>query len=793
MEQCAQYLETAQPHLKIHRARGTDGLGPALDAARGGSGHLLCLLDARGSGADGGFWESLGEVLAERPWARCVVASYEGPPRDGTSSPHGSLAATREPGESVLARAVTLYEKDLAFDADERAAIRDLLSGDGLLNDLLLSEDRELGCPYLIGQHIERMAAGRATGVWRTTDLRIELRLLNLFDQALKDGGLAQYTIGRALSAARNYRAFSADLVLDEAVSSDQVAALIDRAEAVPLFDKDTDDETQTDQCAWRQDVWRAIAEPETKEQRRIRLENGLEGVRMSGGIAAPLYYLLELDRIPDAENLVRRNFRWMLIFCDRWATEVLEAVDIDPERAPALALLQIELRLRSEGFDLALRTKADAAFRSLRQWKAKSAVEEIERSGLLAFGATLSGRRDVATRYVDHLLELIEEVSAGAGASVDDAVRVKIVGACYLAYWAALQGDRHDEALGLATAMAHYSEPGDRLYLYERVSLVTEEDLHGLRSLSLTGDRPSSEWHSHAQPLIDLEEGKDAEALAFLRPTLSRDSRQSRSALDALVLLVRAVAAPEELSIREIERPLRLSREAWQDGRASSFLIWAAVVAFASIGARDEARAWVDSLAEPGGVFASLARMSLAYWDGSPEAATRASESVRQASPPRLAVCAWTFTAASHAVRGDGERAMLCLETAWRDHPAPRLFRFALRLIPQDAFESLLALADRLPRPIAQVFEDAREDGRAVLWVEYPKLTPSEQTILGMLWSGMSNKQIAESRVVAIGTVRTQLKALYRKLGASGRLEALAIANRFQLLDGNREDEEPG
>lgn len=253
--------------------------------------------------------------------------------------------------------------------------------------------------------------------------------------------GLAQYTIGRALSAARNYRAFSADLVLDEAVSSDQVAALIDRpcCAVVRQGHRRRDPDRSVRLAARR--VARAIAEPETKEQRRIRLENGPEGVRMSG-IAAPLYYLLELDRIPDAENLVRRNFRWMLIFCDRWATEVLEAVDIDPERAPALALLQIELRLRSEGFDLALRTKADAAFRSLRQWKAKSAVEEIERSGLLVFGATLSGRRDVATRYVDHLLELIEEVSAGAGASVDDAVRVKIVGACYLAYWAALQGD---------------------------------------------------------------------------------------------------------------------------------------------------------------------------------------------------------------------------------------------------------------------------------------------------------------------------------------------------------------
>lgn len=97
MEQCAQYLETAQPHLKI-TGRGTDGLGPALDAARGGSGHLLCLLDARGSGADGGF---LGESRA-RCWRNVLGrgASWR-PTRDRRATGRRlptALAATRAGG-----------------------------------------------------------------------------------------------------------------------------------------------------------------------------------------------------------------------------------------------------------------------------------------------------------------------------------------------------------------------------------------------------------------------------------------------------------------------------------------------------------------------------------------------------------------------------------------------------------------------------------------------------------------------------------------------------------------------
>lgn len=113
--------------------------------------------------------------------------------------------------------------------------------------------------------------------------------------------------------------------------------------------------------------------------------------------------------------------------------------------------------------------------------------------------------------------------------------------------------------------------------------------------------------------------------------------------------------------------------------------------------------------------------------------------------------------------------------------------------MIPQDAFESLLALADRLPRPIAQVFEDAREDGRASSGSntrsDTERADDPGDALVGYV-------EQTDRRVTGRGHrngPHPAQEVFYRKLGASGRLEALAIANRFQLLDGNREDEEPG
>ncbi|MDH0639332.1 LuxR C-terminal-related transcriptional regulator [Pseudomonas sp. GD03860] len=61
--------------------------------------------------------------------------------------------------------------------------------------------------------------------------------------------------------------------------------------------------------------------------------------------------------------------------------------------------------------------------------------------------------------------------------------------------------------------------------------------------------------------------------------------------------------------------------------------------------------------------------------------------------------------------------------------------------------------------------------------------LTPREVELLTLLETGLSNQQIADYTHVSITTVKWHLQNLYRKLGESNRLAALARARSQGLL----------
>ncbi len=63
------------------------------------------------------------------------------------------------------------------------------------------------------------------------------------------------------------------------------------------------------------------------------------------------------------------------------------------------------------------------------------------------------------------------------------------------------------------------------------------------------------------------------------------------------------------------------------------------------------------------------------------------------------------------------------------------------------------------------------------------PALTPREQEILAMLAEGLPNKGIAVRLGISEHTVKTHLEAIFDKLGASTRAEAVARAVRSGLL----------
>jgi LuxR family maltose regulon positive regulatory protein len=61
--------------------------------------------------------------------------------------------------------------------------------------------------------------------------------------------------------------------------------------------------------------------------------------------------------------------------------------------------------------------------------------------------------------------------------------------------------------------------------------------------------------------------------------------------------------------------------------------------------------------------------------------------------------------------------------------------------------------------------------------------LTEQEVIVLGYLPSRLSNAAIAEELRVSLNTIKTHLKHVYQKLDATGRAEAVDVAEQLGLL----------
>jgi DNA-binding NarL/FixJ family response regulator len=70
--------------------------------------------------------------------------------------------------------------------------------------------------------------------------------------------------------------------------------------------------------------------------------------------------------------------------------------------------------------------------------------------------------------------------------------------------------------------------------------------------------------------------------------------------------------------------------------------------------------------------------------------------------------------------------------------------------------------------------------------WIKQQALTLREEDILRQMMLGLSNKVIARKLTLAVGTVKTHVKAILYKLDAGSRTEAAVIAQRRGIL---RED----
>jgi DNA-binding NarL/FixJ family response regulator len=62
--------------------------------------------------------------------------------------------------------------------------------------------------------------------------------------------------------------------------------------------------------------------------------------------------------------------------------------------------------------------------------------------------------------------------------------------------------------------------------------------------------------------------------------------------------------------------------------------------------------------------------------------------------------------------------------------------------------------------------------------------LTPREEAVLGRVVEGLGNKAVARDLGIGVGTVKSHLRSIYGKLGATSRTEAVTVADRRGLLD---------
>ncbi len=121
-------------------------------------------------------------------------------------------------------------------------------------------------------------------------------------------------------------------------------------------------------------------------------------------------------------------------------------------------------------------------------------------------------------------------------------------------------------------------------------------------------------------------------------------------------------------------------------------------------------------------------------------------------------------------------DRALLqAARTGWRRH---------FTTLPQDRLASMLAAAgdrDQPPAALA-VLDELHDHLSPVASDSISPLSSRERVILGQIVAGQSRQQMSSQLSVSPNTIKTQVRSIYRKLGASNRHEAIDRAAKYGI-----------
>ncbi|MDD3653212.1 MAG: response regulator transcription factor [Desulfotomaculaceae bacterium] len=90
-------------------------------------------------------------------------------------------------------------------------------------------------------------------------------------------------------------------------------------------------------------------------------------------------------------------------------------------------------------------------------------------------------------------------------------------------------------------------------------------------------------------------------------------------------------------------------------------------------------------------------------------------------------------------------------------------------------------ALITQLVHDYAQIAQGSQNQSRSLNKDDNKNLTPREDDILKYLCQGLSNKEISAKTHLAVDTVKTHLRNIYRKMGVKSRSQAISEIIRQQ------------
>ena len=180
------------------------------------------------------------------------------------------------------------------------------------------------------------------------------------------------------------------------------------------------------------------------------------------------------------------------------------------------------------------------------------------------------------------------------------------------------------------------------------------------------------------------------------------------------------------------------------------------------------------------------MAAARVALYTGRPEQALAivAQSSAPNAGAPRVHIEALLIRAAARLALGALETAVQCWRTACELAEQSACYR-PFTTVSATVRRRLSDASGIAPSPNIDVsiFPEA---------VALIQLSAREHVVLTGLARGMSSQQIADEQFVSSHTIRSQMRTVYRKLGAHSKAEAITIARTLRLLDDQSEPLDP-